>query len=263
MKTPLRLTISLALFAAGLYFTPSAAAQRTTSKLEIGKRKVYVVDSTNILKVDTLIMHNGATIQFDPTKYGTLEAKVAIIGNKCVISSKGADGKYAKETNAGEDGVNGGDMSIILNFESLGKLTIDARGGDGGAGVNGRNGHGGERDRVETKTVRDASGKERVVTTVIPPKPGTDGTDATMGGNGGSGGNILLMYSTSGFIPVFNQDKREENSIVILHTAGKRGRTGEPGKGGISSLDGKVKFSAIKDSSDGHVELINLDAKAN
>jgi len=204
-------------------------------------------------------MQDKATIKFNPQQYGVLEAKVAIIGNKCIISSKGSEGKDGIDLIPGEDGGDGGDLSLVLHFLSLGKLTIDTRGGAGGAGVNGKNGHKGTLERTETKTYTDASGKKQTITTVIPGEAGTNGTDATQGGNSGNGGNVSLTFSTSGFIPVFNHPKWDRNSIVILHTAGTRGRTGEPGKGGTQRMDGAVVFSEIRDSRDGRVQLINLN----
>ena len=262
MKSRSQTLSALATLAVYFCFAPASLAQDTVSKLVIKEKEAYVVGPENVLKVDTLVMLDQATIQFDPKRYAMLEAKVAMIGDKCVILNKGVDGKNSKRLTPGEDGANGGTINIILNFKSLGKLTIDTRGGNGGAGINGKDGYAGEPERTETKTVRDASGKERVVTSVVPPRAGTDGGDATMGGNGGNGGNITLMYSANDFIPVFNQYDRETNSIVILHTAGQRGRTGEPGKGGIASMDGTVKYSDIKNSQDGRIELINLNAEA-
>lgn len=262
MKTLLRTSTALSIIAVILYFTFPAAAQSTTSKLVIKKKEVYIVGPGNILRVDTLIMQDKATIQFDPTRYGILEAKLAIIGKKCVVSSKGVDGKKGENLNPGEDGTHGGSLSIMLNFESLGKLTIDTRGGNGGAGVNGRNGQTGTQSRVETKTVTDASGKQQTITIVVPAQPGSNGTDATMGGNGGNGGNVMMMYATNGFIPIFNQETRDKHGITILHTGGQRGRTGEPGRGGIASMDGTVRYTEIKGSTDGRVDLINLNSKA-
>ncbi|MBC5993506.1 hypothetical protein [Pontibacter cellulosilyticus] len=226
----------------------------------ITEKKTYFVGTDNTLKVDTLVMQDRATIQFDPKKFGTLEAKVAFIGDKCLVSSKGADGKRGTKLKQGENGENGGSLSIILNFESLGKLTIDTSGGTGGNGINGQNGKKGIPERKETKTIRDANGNPQTIVVVIPGEPGTDGTDATAGGNGGNGGNLMFMYSTNGFIPVFNHANRNSNSIVILQEGGSGGRKGEPGKGGLQSIDGNVKHFTNRQSNDGTLELINLNA---
>lgn len=240
-------------------FTPSIAQQTAIPKLEISKGDTYVVGQDNTLRVDTLIMQDKAIIKFNPDQHGVLEAKVAIIGNKCVISSKGSEGRDGIDLISGENGGNGGDLSLVMHILSLGKLTIDTRGGSGGAGVNGKNGHKGTLERTETKTYTDVSGKQQTVTVVIPGEAGTNGTDATHGGNSGNGGNVSLTYSTNGFIPVFNNPKWDKNSIVILHTAGSRGRTGEPGKGGTHRMDGAVVFSEVRNSRDGRVQLINLN----
>ncbi|GAB3200428.1 hypothetical protein ABID22_003596 [Pontibacter aydingkolensis] len=269
MKTLLQLKTALAAVATWLCFAP-ASAQSIIPKLEIKKNQVYIADSTNTIRVDTLIMHDKATIQFDPGKYGVLEARVAIIGDKCIVSSKGKDGKRSVGTvgrstgpDPGEDGENGGNLSIALHLEKLGKLTIDTRGGDGGPGINGVNGKTGTPDRRETQTYKDASGKLQTVTVTVPGETGTDGSDATRGGNGGHGGNLMFMYSTNGLIPVFNHSQRNTNSIVILSTGGRNGSNGEPGKGGYNARNGDVRDSGLRDSLDGRLDLVNLNMKAN
>jgi hypothetical protein len=234
-------------------------AQKLQTKLEVKAKETYVVGPENYLKVDTLIMHDKATIQFQGTKNGILEAQHVIIGEKCTISSRGADGKRGEEGNPGTDGQHGGSLSLIMHFIKLGDLTIDTQGGDGGDGQNGKNGFQGSMEREETRAVKDPNGKVTYNTVIIPGKQGTDGTDATLGGNGGNGGNIMLVYRTNGFIPNFNPEGKARNSINILYQAGQTGRTGSPGKGGLQSIDGIVKYSERTVAQDGKVDLVNLD----
>lgn len=254
------------LIAAGLMMLcayDSHAQQAVLPKLEIKPGKTYHVPEGNILRVDTLIMHDKAVIQFNPGQYGILRAETAYIGNKCLITSKGADGKKGKPLEQGEDGSNGGSLNLILHFERLGQLTIDTRGGSGGDGADGKHGNMGTPDRTVTKTRAGADGKPVVELVIIPGQQGTDGTDATQGGNGGHGGDLSLAYSTAGFIPIFNKTSRNEHSIIILNTAGSQGNPGRPGKGGINSSDGDLRPAYFRESRAGQLELINLNSSSN
>lgn len=142
-------------------FSQDAVAQQLP-KLVVKAGEVYTVGEANSLQVDTLVMHDGATIKFSPTTAGQLIAKVAHVGAKCTISSKGADGENGangengrnrhfgnsrtskalglngQNGEAGQNGSSAGSVDISIHFASLGSLTIDARGGNGGDG-----GHGG------------------------------------------------------------------------------------------------------------------------
>lgn len=240
-------------------FMASGQQQRSIPKLVIPKGQTYQVSPGNTLVVDTLIMHDRSIIAFDPTLYGILEARVAYVGDKCVISSSGADGKMGKHLEQGEDGKRGGSLSLVMHFASLGQLTIDTRGGNGGNGANGRNGKLGTQDTYKTRTFSDSKGNVITEQILVPGIPGTDGTDATQGGNGGSGGNLSFTYSTQGFMPVFNRPDRNANSIIIENAAGRSGDTGEPGKGGYTNMDGTIRVADIKKPLDGYIQLINLN----
>ncbi|PTX18128.1 hypothetical protein C8N40_107167 [Pontibacter mucosus] len=217
-----------------------------------------MVAADNILQVDTLIMHDKATIRFSSTRQGVLNAKTAYIGKKCIISARGLDGANGSTNVAGQNGEVGGNLSLQLHFEQLGSLTIDVRGGKGGKGANGKHGRPGIPDRHETKIKRDANGKVTRFEEFVPGILGTNGTDATMGGNGGDGGNTMLMYSTNGFIANFNRDIHS-NNINILYNAGESGWPGTPGKGGFMSVDGILIPSEYRSGRDGNVQLINLN----
>ncbi|MDX5419773.1 MAG: hypothetical protein LPK09_11205 [Hymenobacteraceae bacterium] len=256
-------TLLLASITLGIINSYTSIAQHTSiPKLEIAKGDTYTVGPENTLYVDTLILHDKATIRFASSQYGVLDVKTAYIGKKCTVTSKGADGSVGKGNRPGQDGKSGGNLTFSIHFEELGSLTIDTRGGKGGDGVNGRNGHEGSPDKHETQTVVDpATGKTRTITVIVPGSPGTDGTNATMGGNGGNGGNIMFVYSTNGFIPIFNNEKANKNSITILHTKGMRGTTGVPGRGGLQRMDGVVLYSEIKPDIDGQIILVNQNSQ--
>ncbi|PVY43101.1 hypothetical protein [Pontibacter virosus] len=241
--------------------SPIAQAQQShLSKLVIAKGKTYTVSPGNTLLVDTLIMQDKATMKFDPSLYGVLEAKIAYIGQKCVITSKGSDGKKGNREQAGSSGENGGDLTVSIHFAQLGNLIIDTSGGDGGKGADGKHGAAGIQDRYETRTATDPVTKKTTTTTVlVPGRAGTAGSDATMGGSGGHGGNITLQYSTEGFIPIFNNEAVKKNGIRILTTGGRQGQSGQPGKGGFQRADGGIKYAEIIPSSEGKIMLINRD----
>ncbi|PKV63302.1 hypothetical protein [Pontibacter ramchanderi] len=258
---PKTLLIPIASALLALSFSTTFAQQRPLSKLVVAKGETYVAGPDNIILVDTLIMQDRATIKFDPSQYGVLEAKVAYIGQKCLISSKGTNGSKGNRENAGSNGANGGDLTVSVHLAALGSLIIDTSGGDGGRGADGNNGAAGIKDRHETRTVTDPVTKQTTTTTVlVPGQPGTAGSDATMGGSGGNGGNLTLQYSTGGFIPIFNNEAVKKNSIRIHTTGGRQGQSGQPGKGGFQRADGGIKFSEIIPSSEGKIMLINRDA---
>ena len=246
-------------FASALVFR-SYAQTPSLSKLEIAKGDTYVVEPRNQLFVDTLIMHEKATIVFNPALYGVLEAKAAYIGKKCTITSKGKDGKNGTGNKPGEDGADGGNLTLTLHFEELIDLTIDTRGGNGGKGANGRNGRGGTKGTRETVTTSAAKGNKIIAIVYKPGRPGTPGSDATSGGNGGNGGNSMLVYSVTGFIPIFNS-RRGRNNITLLYYAGKDGVAGNPAVGGNNSYNGSVPYKEHKPAHHGNIRVINKDAE--
>lgn len=254
-----KICLLISCFASTLSFH-SYAQTPSLSKLEIAKGDTYVVEPRNQLFVDTLIMHDKATIVFNPALYGVLEAKAAYIGKKCTITSKGKDGKDGTGNKHGEDGTDGGNLTLTLHFEELNDLTIDTRGGDGGKGANGKNGQRGMESTTYKVTTRDAKGN--MVSSIVshPGTAGTAGGKATEGGSGGNGGNTMLVYSTTGFTPIFNS-KRGHNNITLLYYAGKDGVTGKSGEGGYQSYDGDIVYKEPKPAHDGRIRLINKNAE--
>lgn len=263
MKSKLMLTCAVS--ALSLYFCSEMQAQ-SFSKLEVAAGDVFYVEAGNQLTVDTLVLHDNATVQFASTSLGKLHAKVAYVGNACVITAKGQDGKngrngesggvYGESGQSGERGRDGGNLELKFNFVSLGNLTIDTRGGDGGNGGNGGHGARGTRDKTETRTSTDGKGNSHSFTLNIPGRPGGQGGDGGTSGVGGNGGDITLIYSTSDFIPVFNHGAKK-NGIDIALQAGKNGFNGKPGRGGINAADGKQLYNGESSAVDGSIKLIN------
>ena len=238
-----------------------SAQDNRLPKLIVKKGQTYVVGPENTLFVDTLILQDKATIQFATDRQGVLETKVVYVGKDCLITSRGESGKPGKDNKPGTDGEDGGDLSLVLRLKELKSLTIDTRGGNGGKGMNGKSGHPGTPDQYVKRVVKDSKGNTITITDLIPGQPGKDGGNATMGGGGGNGGNVMLLYSTDGFIPIFNHG-RHKNNITILHTAGTQGKSGEPGKGGNQRMDGIVEYSDVKPATDGELMLVNLDQQS-
>ncbi|MFD3000717.1 hypothetical protein ACFS7Z_10125 [Pontibacter toksunensis] len=248
-------------FALSCLLSVSLLAQKTIPKLEIARGETYVVENRNQLFVDTLIMHDKSTIAFDPSQYGVLEAKAVYIGKRCLITSRGKNGKDGFRNNFGTDGTGGGSLTLTLNFKELDDLTIDTRGGDGGRGVNGKNGRMGSNDFTTAITTTDAAGNTVTKTVTRPGEHGTPGGNATGGGRGGNGGNLMLVYNADDFIPVFN-NSNAHNSITILHTAGANGAAGIPGTGGIQSQDGVVIYKNKEPDFAQHGSITLIDVKS-
>lgn len=123
----------------GIFFATATLAQADAithiSKLEVKKKKrehITGSDSTQHVVIDTLIMHDKASLQFFGKKHVTLEVKHAIIPKKAYISA--TDGKN-----------NGSNMDIIIRFDELGSLFVLAGGRDANNGSRTfPNGNGGE-----------------------------------------------------------------------------------------------------------------------
>lgn len=133
------ITILSLLFLSGAYAQQPAtlAAVQHISKLEIKKKKRHNIpgrDSSIVLHIDTLIMHDRAHLEFYGRKDVTLQVKHAIIPKRAYIS--GTDGKN-----------NASDMDISMRFDELGKLYVLAGGRDANNGSRTfPNGDGGEVD---------------------------------------------------------------------------------------------------------------------
>lgn len=238
-----------------LLFAATVSAQTPAhSKLIISKNQKYVVGPENVLHVDTLVMEDKATIEFSPETTGTLKANVAIVGNKCTITSRGANGLNSDSQALGTAGQNGGDLDIALHFDKLGSLSIDTRGGRGGNGGKFFDTNG---EIFTLREVKLADGRKAIEKIPTPvgfyiPKTGNTGVDATTGFNGGNGGNIHFTYSSKKFIPVFNSP-RGKHRITLLHTAGGQGRDG------VTSKDGRLIDINSEKPIDGGIRITNTN----
>ncbi|MBC5992618.1 hypothetical protein [Pontibacter cellulosilyticus] len=212
-------------------------AQQTISKLVIKEKEVYQVGPDNVLLADTLVMHRKASIQFNPELPAFIGVNTAFIGKDCRIVAKGLDGSLRRTGVSGSDGQNGSNIEANMHFETLGSLTIDARGGNGDTGEDGVT-------ELVSTTKTDGDGTYKSAAPVRAAKIGR------AGGRGGNGGNVKFTYSTSGLILRFNQ-YRKQNAIIILQKGGTGGKPGRYGK--ITGQDGK----------DGEVKLVNMNLPGN
>ncbi|HAS39038.1 MAG TPA: hypothetical protein DCS93_01100 [Microscillaceae bacterium] len=116
-----------------------STSQLHTIKIKRGEQ-ITVKRST--LYCDTLIMEEESTLKVPHTFISfTLYAKYCKIGNGCVISSRGRNGKVGvvgKYNDQGrwqgkiaEAGSNAPHLNLYLNIYALGNLIIDATGGNG------------------------------------------------------------------------------------------------------------------------------------
>ena len=212
-----------------LITTCKIQAQEVISKLEIKVKEVYLVKPDNILLVDTLIMHDKAVIQFNQGSPAFMGVNTAFIGKDCKLITKGTDGSLSENNTESLNGNDGSSLEMDIHFETLGSLTIDARGGSGGKGRDGN---------VEVPSTSKSDG-DGTFKSIAPVKASVSGG---AGGNGGDGGNVSFTYSTNRFIPRFNQ-YRKHNSIIILTQGGKGGKPGDLGKiEGRAGTDGQIKL---------------------
>jgi hypothetical protein len=240
------------------------------SRLELKRGEVYQVGPENILIVDTLILHDKATIRFAPDSKGLLGARIAFVGKDCTITARGADGENGQRNIAGANGENGGSIELDMHFMTLGSLVIDTRGGNGGNGHIGK--HGTKPYTSTTSTVvTDASGKTQTIQRTDQIGTGSNGELGSPGGSGGNGGDLILTYSTDNFVPNFNHTPRsgeelKSRVIQVLYTAGKHGKMGRDGNSylgtkemGTTVIQGRPASTTFPPKKDGQIKIINAN----
>jgi len=248
-----------------------ANAQDThQNRLEVQQGEVYQVGPGNVLILDTLILHKGASIQFSPRQKGVLQVKAAFVGDNCNISSVGVNGSHGSLGVAGTNGTDGGNLDISIHFVKLGSLIIDTRGGNGGNGYVGKNGKK-PRSQKTASTVLDASGNPQTVYRTTLVSTGTKGEAGTPGGVGGNGGDLTLSYSSDDFVINFNHQARyAQKASRLIEVKLNAGTTGKPGKDGNSfvgvteagtaAIPGAPVSVSHQPRRDGQLKLIKADS---
>jgi len=137
MKRQFLLAITTIFFWAAISTAQAQDSVQYIPKLELGKKKkkTFTVnrrDSSLVLRIDTLIMKDKASLVFYGKKRVRLEVKHAIIPKQAYII--GTDSKN-----------NGSDMNISIRFDELGALYVLAGGQDANNGTRTfPNGNGGD-----------------------------------------------------------------------------------------------------------------------
>lgn len=198
-----------------------AIAQRKTAYhqyMAVEENETLLLSQDTII-VDTLIMRDNSTLTFESDTY--LQIQHGYLGSNVSFSSQGVDGSNGRNGDTaildgenGLHGIEGKSLAIVVNFEALGSLHITTVGGKGGKGGDGYS------------SPRLFSLKISINRPII--DVGIQGGNGGNGGRGGDGGDINLMYSTSGFVPVFNRNRKEH----VIHLVAKGGNGGKGGKGG-------------------------------
>lgn len=211
-------------------------------KLVLADNEKFVIENSDILVVDTLIMHDSSSIILNLSKNDNfIHAKEVVVGANCFIIGRGVDGRQGTRgekpvtpqapcrrglpgTNArngalGQDAIN---LSLYANNLTIeGSLIINLNGGDGGDG--GQGGEGGDGGSGTKFCVAGDGGK---------------GGNGANGASGGKGGNLNLVCQNCGNLRLLLGQK-----LIIKNFGGMGGIGGSGGMGGPAGLgpdgDGK------------------------
>ena len=233
---PGRLYCKMIRFTVALLFgSLVATAQIRMSKLEVPAGETFVMEGTDTIEVDSLVLGDSASIHLNREKLSNyIHAKVLSAGKSSRILGHGdrgpngkngmpgttPDGPCLKGTPGrhganGEHGKNGTNLFLyVTSFVISGDLTVDLNGGNGGdAGKGGLGGGGSAGTRV---CVGGTGG------------PGGNGGN---GGNGGSGGSLTISCKEC-----HHHRLMLGNKLIVRTYAGYGGLGGDAGPGGLAGL---------------------------
>jgi hypothetical protein len=210
-------------------------AQIRLTTLTVGPNEVFELQNTDVMVVDTLILHDSSRIILNTLKKDNfIHLKKLIVGRGGAIVGKGApgipgtvglsiatpggpcrDGTMGQPGTTGTAGSNG--VNLFLYLDELlikGTLVIDLAGGDGGDG--GKGGKGGD-GNTGARLCQGGNGGE--------------GGAGAGGGRGGQGGNLTItsVYGT-------NLRNKMGEKIIVRSYGGFGGIGGEGGMGGQCGL---------------------------
>lgn len=212
-----------------------AKAQIRVSKLVIRPHETFVLDSTDILVADSLIMMDSSHIRLNTLKaQNFIRTRVAVFGRNCRIEGKGMPGKRGTDGASGVTplgpcrdgmpgrnglrGLSGGPgVNLFLYIDEIqikGRLIINLAGGNGGDGGDGGEGGGGSAGTTQCR-----------------------GGDGGNGGNGGAGGD----GGRGGTLTIGGRDAVRAKAmigslLVIRNNGGSFGYGGLWGAGGAAGL---------------------------
>lgn len=216
-----------------LIFVFSAVLSRSQirlNKLVLAPKEKFVIEKSDILVVDTLVMRDSSSIILNISKKDNfIHAKEVVVGTNCSIIGRGLNGRTGS---AGEKGITArapcrrglpganaadgvvGQNATNLSFYSnnltiLGSMIINLSGGDGGDG--GKGGDGGDGGSGTRFCIAGDGGR---------------GGNGASGATGGNGGNLNLVCQNCGNLRVILGRK------LIVKTFGGVGGIGGPGGAG-------------------------------
>lgn len=224
------------------FLVSSTYSQIRVGKLILKPKEKFVIENSDILVADTLVMLDSSTIVLNLSKKDNfIHAKEVIVGTNCTIIGhglngdpgtpgergitarapcrRGLSGANASDGTIGRDGVN---LSLYFsNLKINGSMIINLNGGDGGDGAEGGvGGDGGPGTRV---CVAGDGGK---------------GGNGSNGGSGGSGGDLSINCKNCDDLHLIMGHK-----LIVKNFGGLAGVGGDGGLGGHAGLgpagDGK------------------------
>ncbi|GHN00054.1 hypothetical protein WSM22_15430 [Cytophagales bacterium WSM2-2] len=210
-------------------------SQIRLDKLVLEPKQKFVIENTDILVVDTLIMKDSSSIFLNLSKQNNfIHAKQVVVGKGCSILGNGKNGEKGKPGEPGArqpapcrsgssgagasngfSGEHGVDLSLYMNSLKInGSILINLNGGDGGDG--GKGGDGGD----------GGSG-----TRVCPAGDGGKGGNGAHGGGGGQGGSLVIKCKTCEDLHLIMGNK-----LTVKNFGGFGGLGGDGGAGGHAGL---------------------------
>lgn len=240
-----------------------AIGQIRLDRLEIKARQSYIIEESDVLVVDTLIMRDSSRLVLNKNKKeNIINVKLLIANHGTRIVGHGANGEagqagangqrqnapcqvggIAGEGATGGNGADGLNLSLYVNqLVITGSLFIDLNGGNGApGGKGGRGGDGGGGTRVCRGGNGGAGGK------------------GGNGGNGGKGGNLnmrctqcqdlhllqghqFIINNYGGFAGVGANGGNGGLAGLGPSQEGRNGKKGLPGANGVAGKQGTVSF---------------------
>jgi len=246
-----------------IFYVSLSGAQIRLNKLILAPNEKFVIEKSDILVVDTLVMRDSSSIILNLSKKDNfIHAKEVVVGTNCSIIGRGLNGRPGT---AGEKGItarapcrrglpgaNAADGALGQNATNLsfysnnltieGSMIINLSGGDGGDG--GKGGEGGDGGSGTRFCTAGDGGK------------GGNGANGAIGGNGG---NLNLVCKNCGNLRVLLGQK-----LIIKNFGGAGGVGGHGGVGGQPGLgpegDGKAGLRGFSgaNAQQGKVGAVNL-----
>ncbi|MBI1770065.1 MAG: hypothetical protein HY015_02360 [Bacteroidetes bacterium] len=231
-----------------VFWVSTGYSQIRVTKLVLDPGEKFVIEKSDILVVDTLVMQDSSSILLNLSKKDNfIHAKEVLIGMNCSIIGHGANGKSGSagqkgntsrtpcrsgfpgsNANEGIAGQNAANLSLYFdNMKISGSIIVNLNGGDGGDG--GKGGIGGD----------GGSG-----TRVCIAGDGGRGGNGANGGTGGRGGTINIACKNCDDLHVIMGSK-----LIVKNFGGLGGIGGDGGSGGRAGLgpigDGKNGLRGI------------------